>query len=59
MRTYSLTELFCLTRSELFALHAEITAELTRLPDDSPDRLTALNTLQLIRGALARHRPAP
>jgi hypothetical protein len=59
MRTYSLTELFYLTRSGLFALHAKITAELAVLPEDAEGRPVALDTLRLIRRALARHRPAP
>ena len=59
MRTYSLTELFCLTRNELFALHAKIVAELAALPEGAEGRLAALDNLRLIRCALARHRPAP
>ena len=59
MRTYSLTELFCLTRNELFALHARVVAELSALPEDAADRLAAFDTLRLIRRVLARHRPAP
>jgi hypothetical protein len=59
MRTYSLTELFYLTRNELFALHARVVAELSALPEDAEGRLAALDTLRLIRRALSRHRLAP
>jgi hypothetical protein len=54
MRSYSLNELFRLTRHELFALHAEIVALQAGLPDDAPERHIALATLRLIRRVLAR-----
>ena len=59
MRSYSLIELFSLTRNELYALRAEITADLARLPENSPDRLVALENLRLIRAALGWRGPAP
>jgi hypothetical protein len=59
MRTYLIQDLFRLTRTELFQLHAQILAELAALPEDSPDRLVALDTLRLIRSFLARRGPAP
>ena len=52
MRAYSLSELFTLTRAELFALHAEIVAELATLPDT--DRATALENLRRVRRVLGR-----
>ena len=57
MRVYSLTELFCMTRAELFALHARITAEFPTLPET--DRAVALDNLRLIRRALTHTRLAP
>lgn len=59
MRTYLIQDLFRLTRAELFQLHAQILAELMALPEDSPDRLIALDTLRLIRSFLARQGPVP
>jgi hypothetical protein len=57
MRAYSLNELFRLTRSQLFYLHARIVAELATLPDT--DRAVALETLRNIRRTLALPRNAP
>ena len=57
MRVYSLTELFCMTRAELFALHAQIASELAALPDGSSDRPVALDLLRAIRRVLARPGP--
>ena len=54
MRSYSLKELFRLARRELFALHAEIVAELATLPEGSLDREVALGNLRLIRRVLAQ-----
>jgi hypothetical protein len=59
MRIYLITELFRFTRAELFALHAEILAALSALPEDSADRQVALNNLNAIRAALLRRGPAP
>jgi hypothetical protein len=56
MRAYSLIELFTLTRTELFALHARIAAELPMLSD--PDRETALENLRKLRRVLAHPRCA-
>ncbi len=50
MRAYSLNELFCLTRAELFALHARMVAELPALCES--DREVILSNLQNIRRAL-------
>jgi hypothetical protein len=58
MRTYSLIELFNLTRAELFALHSVIVAELAGITD-AGQRDLALGNLRLIRCALARRRPSP
>ncbi len=57
MRVYSLAELFCMTRSELFALHARIVAELSALPES--DRAMALGNLRQIRRVLAHPKFAP
>ncbi len=57
MRAYSLTELFCMTRAELFALHARIAAELPLLPEF--DRAVAADNLRKIRCALAHPTLAP
>ena len=54
MRVYSLNELFRLTRKQLFDLHAEIVAELSKLPEPSPDRQLAFANLRLIRQVLAK-----
>ena len=59
MRSYSLTELFNLTRSELFALHSEIVAVLADLPDDAAERPSLHTMLRDIRRVLATARPSP
>ena len=56
MRDYSLNELFCLTRAELFALHARIVAELPTLSET--DRHVALDNLHKLRRVLARSGPS-
>jgi len=57
MRAYSLSELFNLTRNELFDLHARIVAELPTLPE--ADRNIALGNLRCIRRVLSHPRFAP
>jgi len=57
MRTYSVSELFNLTRSDLFALHAAIAAELPTLSDT--DREVALENLRRIRRVLSHPCAAP
>ncbi len=57
MRAYSLSELFNLTRSELFWLHAQIAAELLTLGDT--ERATALEHLRKLRRVLTRTRFGP
>jgi hypothetical protein len=57
MRAYSLSELFNLTRVELFALHARIVAELPALSEG--DYAIALENLRRIRRVLSRFRCAP
>jgi hypothetical protein len=59
MRVYSLNELFCLTRAELFALHAEIAAELVHMPENSNERLLTVANLRSIRRVLSRHDLCP
>jgi hypothetical protein len=54
MRAYSTNELFCLTRNELFALHARIAADLPGLPEFTPDYDVALANMRLVRLALSR-----
>ena len=55
MRAYSLSELFNLTRAELFALHARIAAGLPALGE--ADREVALDNLRKLRRVLAhQHR---
>ena len=56
MRAYSLNELFCLTRAELFALHTKIAAELPTLLEG--DHAVALENLRRIRCLLSRPRHA-
>jgi hypothetical protein len=57
MRAYSLNELFRLTRAELFALHAQIAAELPA--PHEPSRETAVENLRKVRRVLAGRTPAP
>ena len=57
MRAYSLSELFDLTRRELFALHARIVSELPTLSE--ADHKIALETLRRIRRVLAHPYYAP
>ena len=57
MRAYSLSELFNLTRRELFGLHARIVAELPTLHET--DREIALNNLRRICRVLSYPRFAP
>lgn len=57
MRAYSLSELFNLTRRELFDLHARIVADLPTLADYERD--TALVNLRRIRRVLSHPRFAP
>ena len=59
MRAYTLPELMSLTRNELFALHRRIVEALAQLLEGSPERLTALATLRVIRRVLARSLPSP
>lgn len=54
MRAYSLTELFKLTRAELFALHARIVNEMTEEAADPAAYEMALHNLRGIRQALSR-----
>ena len=53
MRVYSLTELFCLTHSELVGLHHRIVSALAQLPEGTAERQTALTNLRNIRRVLA------
>lgn len=57
MRAYSLSELFTLTRAELFALHAKIVSDLAALHD--AERAVAFDNLRKLRRVLANPRNAP
>jgi hypothetical protein len=57
MRAYSLSELFTLTRAELFGLHAQIVAELPALP--AGERNTAFDNFRKLRRMLAHPHNAP
>jgi hypothetical protein len=57
MRVYTLTELFCLTRAELFTLHTRIAGELPML--NETEREIALNNLRKLQRVLACPRNAP
>lgn len=57
MRVYTVAELFCMTRTQLFALHDGTIADLNAMPEGSPDRGNALETLRRIRSVLAQFRP--
>lgn len=59
MRSYTITELFCMTRAELFTLHSTIAAETLSLPEGDPDHSVGLANLRLIRRALAHPKLAP
>lgn len=59
MRVLTINELMRLTRTELCRLYSQITSQILSLPDGSPDRDTALNTLANIRIALARRDFSP
>lgn len=59
MKTYSISELFNLTRYQLFALHDGIIAELAPLPEGDALRAVGLANLRRIRRVLAHSRLSP
>jgi hypothetical protein len=59
MQVWTMRELFKLTRTQLFALHYLIVAELPWLDPNSLERDLALANLRNIRRALAHPRMAP
>jgi hypothetical protein len=59
MRVISISELSCLTRSQLFALQVQLQATLADLPEGSPEYQFILGTLNNIRTVLARKSPSP
>jgi hypothetical protein len=59
MKVWTLNELFRYTRTELFALHREIVAELANMPEGSPERDISLANLRLIARALTLPNIAP
>ena len=59
MRVLTINELLRMTRTELCALAARISAALPHYPEGSPELANALMNLRNIRWALARHGPAP
>ncbi|MGO8867550.1 MAG: hypothetical protein ACLQME_13715 [Alphaproteobacteria bacterium] len=54
-----MTELFCLTRTELLGLHRQIVSALPQLPEGSAERHTAVINLRNIRRVLAQHHFVP
>jgi hypothetical protein len=54
MRSYTITELFCMTRAELFALHQRVVAETLSVPESDPVHALGLANLRLIRRVLAK-----
>ena len=56
MRTYSLTELFRLTRAELLALHSETMKALASLPADDASRLRSAHDTARNPARPSRHR---
>jgi len=57
MRAWTLNELFRLTRTELFSLHARLVAELPTLR--AADRDVALDNLRKVRRVLAHPHFSP
>jgi hypothetical protein len=57
MRTYSVSELFKYTRSDLLALHARVVAELSTFSET--ERELALENLQRIRRVLSHPTVTP
>jgi len=59
MKSYSITELFGMTRNELFALDTRIFAKIADLPEADSSRAIGFANLRLIRRVLAHPRLAP
>jgi hypothetical protein len=59
MRVLTINELLRLTRMELCDLVNQITSELPKYPDGSPERASALMSLRNIRYALSRRDYSP
>jgi hypothetical protein len=59
MRVLTLNELMRLTRTELCALAAQVTAALAEFPEGSTERLNAQINLRNIRAVLARRDFSP
>ena len=59
MRVLTINELWRLTRIELSKLVTQITNELPKFPDGSPERANALTSLRNIRYVLARRDYSP
>lgn len=59
MRSYSMIELFHLTRRELFALHTEFQTELLQHAEGSTEHTEVVRNIRTIRLVLARRGPAP
>ncbi len=57
MRVYTLTELFSMTRAQIFALHDGTVAEMNAMPEGSTDRDNALENIRNIRKVLSRCAP--
>jgi hypothetical protein len=59
MKVWTLSELFRLTRAELFGLHRAISSEIAGVPAESPEREVALDNLRRIAKALSLANIAP
>ncbi len=59
MRVISVTELFLLTRTQLFSLYTQMQAVLSDLPQGSPDYQFVIGTLNNIKSVLFRKVPSP
>jgi hypothetical protein len=55
----TINELWRMGRIELFDLATQITTELPRFPEDSPERANAISSLRNIRYVLARRDYSP
>lgn len=59
MRVISQTELFLLTRAQLFSLYTQMQAVLADLQPDTPEYQFVIGTLNNIKSVLSRKVPSP
>jgi len=59
MRVISQTELYLLTRAQLFSLYTQMQAVLADLPPDTPEYQFVIGTLKNIKFVLFRKVPTP